>query len=654
MSKLSELLVTRETFESDKYQDLLAASKYERLSWDDFRDTTYLETPAMTFQSNGYAFTAGQILTGKNILDPEISTYTVTECFLLIAYSDTGTPTIEITADGGTNWETAINNNIHNFVNPGSDVRIRFTGGGTGVIYSWAILYYPHTSSLIEEAVALTGKGINTHATLPDWDEDLVGTIIYVSQEAAHYACMSDKWTRISPPPIMENLLSNSGLGVWGDADGLYECSDNLFEDGTFDSDISNWTDTSTSTNYISWTSTQGVDSGGGLLFNLVDAGYVCNAVPDNLDFLRIGILYKLKFTVTVNDDTTNNDVRVYANGVVVHEDGTLGEMEVLFVPSTLTDTIIFQLEGPTVGTAVIDNVEIYEVGPGSETLDTHWAISGWHKTLEAKVYRCYLGETEAPKTSYYVKMLADASVDTQVGSPHGLNRAYHKEWMDKVKGRTITFGAWLWCDTVDQFRIVINHHKISTDSLVREYSNYHPGDSSWHWLEVSNTIPEEDIDYLHVDFILSSGTAEARGACPMLIYGDYIGEGNWAKKSYDSIPKTYITSNKFNGVFSSESGKFNIQVDTEGKLPYNIDTLGLRGLAYDSGSASSIDNAFLVNVPGNIAEFSVDVGGILNSARKRGNSTLCLEEDVLDYEIRATGVETMTIVASYCSVTIK
>ncbi len=188
--KLSDLLVTKETFDSDKYQDLLASSKYERMVWDDFRDGGLIVPTSMTFTQNGYTFLDGQVLESTNLIDPAVVT-DLTECFIFIDFEDSGTPTIEVTADG-TNWEEAFNNNIHIFDNRGTDLRLRFTSEGSGYLKVWSIMYAPHTISLSE-----TDNGIITLDTLPVFDSFFKGKVIYVSSEDTYYAGFSSTWVQI-------------------------------------------------------------------------------------------------------------------------------------------------------------------------------------------------------------------------------------------------------------------------------------------------------------------------------------------------------------------------------------------------------------------------------------------------------------------------
>jgi microcystin-dependent protein len=130
--------------EFDIYGDMLGRSIYLNCSWDGFLDEDLIDATDMTYNAteNKYEFTAGEYLQSDTLYDP-ILAITVTECMVYVDYDDSGSPTIEATADGGANWEAVVNGTVHTFSNTGSDLRIRFTGGGNGEVRSWAVYYNP-------------------------------------------------------------------------------------------------------------------------------------------------------------------------------------------------------------------------------------------------------------------------------------------------------------------------------------------------------------------------------------------------------------------------------------------------------------------------------------------------------------------------------
>jgi hypothetical protein len=133
--------------EADIYSDLLGRSIYLNCSWDGFsnEDLTDAGNTTMDYDATNtqYDFTIGEILQSDDLYDP-LQSLTITECMVSVDYTDSGTPTIQATADG-TNWETVGNNERHTFTNTGTSFKIKFTAGGTGTLNSWAVLYNPDT-----------------------------------------------------------------------------------------------------------------------------------------------------------------------------------------------------------------------------------------------------------------------------------------------------------------------------------------------------------------------------------------------------------------------------------------------------------------------------------------------------------------------------
>ena len=131
--------------EFDIYADMLGSSIYLNCSWDGFIDESRVDTinSTMTYNAtdNKYEFTAGEVLQSLNSYDPTLA-ITVYECMLYIDFDDSGSPTIEVTADG-VNWETTSNGAIHQFSNTGTNLKARITGGGNGEVRSWGLFYNP-------------------------------------------------------------------------------------------------------------------------------------------------------------------------------------------------------------------------------------------------------------------------------------------------------------------------------------------------------------------------------------------------------------------------------------------------------------------------------------------------------------------------------
>jgi hypothetical protein len=74
-----------------------------------------------------------------------------------------------------------------------------------------------------------------------------------------------------------------------------------------------------------------------------------------------------------------------------------------------------------------------------------------------------------------------------------GVNRAYqiiNGKGINYWKGRTVTFGAWVWADRATAARVMI------WDGDAVYSAAYHPGDSAWHWMTVTHTIKSDATEF--------------------------------------------------------------------------------------------------------------------------------------------------------------
>jgi len=136
----------QDVIESNMYGFLFNASRYENMTYDILNDTSLINSSTTTMlydvTNTEFDFDPGEIVESKNLFDSISGLTNITECVVVIDYIDSSTPIVEVTADG-TNWEVATLNQPHIFTNVGTDLRIRFTGGGTGSVRSWSVLYNP-------------------------------------------------------------------------------------------------------------------------------------------------------------------------------------------------------------------------------------------------------------------------------------------------------------------------------------------------------------------------------------------------------------------------------------------------------------------------------------------------------------------------------
>lgn len=83
-------------------------------------------TATLSTSNRSVTFTSGQILYIEPMFKDSSSTEIVTRATPAVTI-DSGAFDIELSADGGANWESATNNAQHTFTNTGSDLRMRIT-----------------------------------------------------------------------------------------------------------------------------------------------------------------------------------------------------------------------------------------------------------------------------------------------------------------------------------------------------------------------------------------------------------------------------------------------------------------------------------------------------------------------------------------------
>lgn len=126
----------------DLYSDLLRTTVFLNASYDGFTSTDLVEFTDMEYTSNSYVYENGRVITSKNLYDSSLSMSYVDYVMVYVDYSGNDS-IIEVSSDGGGNWSIVSNHTVFriNDLYTGTNLKIRFTGVGSGEIYSWGILY---------------------------------------------------------------------------------------------------------------------------------------------------------------------------------------------------------------------------------------------------------------------------------------------------------------------------------------------------------------------------------------------------------------------------------------------------------------------------------------------------------------------------------
>jgi hypothetical protein len=137
-----------------------------------------------------------------------------------------------------------------------------------------------------------------------------------------------------------------------------------------------------------------------------------------------------------------------------------------------------------------------------------------------------------------------------------------NEEWVYKLRGRTVTFGAWAKTSVGSLLRLGIHDGSWTN-------SSYHTADNTWQWLEMTTTIA---VTATRVNVAIGNSGAGGIGyiSQPMLVFGSSIGEGNytrpqgeivWCENGFDLT--TYDEDNAI-----SSNAEINLEAESNGKIP--------------------------------------------------------------------------------------
>ena len=155
-----------------------------------------------------------------------------------------------------------------------------------------------------------------------------------------------------------------------------------------------------------------------------------------------------------------------------------------------------------------IDNGDFAQWSNGTSAAPDGWRLSGHTGGAIAR-------EETIKKIGAYSAKLTSTTV---AGQYNYLWRDVHDSFgIAYWRGRTITVGAWLWCDTASALRICVSDG-------VWSGGTYHPGDGQWHWVTVTHTI-KADASIVRPYALIHSGSGVARVGyvdCITLVEGSY------------------------------------------------------------------------------------------------------------------------------------
>jgi hypothetical protein len=324
-----------------------------------------------------------------------------------------------------------------------------------------------------------------------------------------------------------------------------------------------------------------------------------------------IGKLYRLSFW---SKDIGGSDGRAYIGTsmgsyeYLLHYAGAGATTSLVFEASTTTMFInLFNVSATPGEYALFDSVTLYEVTPGYVT-GTNTAPDTWEKHTQTLIYRQHTDATYTKHGSFYAtKLVTVAGAAEIIYWPTEI--AAKTEYLEKFRGRTVTFGAWIYSAS--------NQIKLSCDDGTRSTSVAHTGGSSWEWLEVTKTISAAAAFFIVGLYQADSTSRTVYFSQPMLVFGNSIGEGN-----YQPIPNEVIWFSNppvlFNAVTlpaSAPSVEINLESYSNGWIGKDIKAVTIMGTVRNSLVSGQLlrigaDSARHIVVTPQVADVDVPING--------------------------------------------
>ncbi len=266
-----------------------------------------------------------------------------------------------------------------------------------------------------------------------------------------------------------QNLLPNSGFGVWS-------CLEAVLYDG----DISVTSHTIGSNTVIAYTA--------------------------NTRGLKFGKL-----------------VKFVAGDISLRQDYTGGKV-CSHTITAITPNVSFQfnLEGNKIA-AGGGAATAYEAMPGYNTpnVENGDCADHWKKSTYMWVWRQFSSDIGLKGSYYCLQLIKKIAGEEQIYWVR--TKSYYPNLVSQFAGRKVTFGSKVWASAASAIRLCI------FDGATYTYSGYAtPNQESW--LEVTATIGAfANIDRIQAMYCITGTLASYHYiSCPMLIFGEYIGAGNY------------------------------------------------------------------------------------------------------------------------------
>jgi len=132
---------------------------------------------------------------------------------------------------------------------------------------------------------------------------------------------------------------------------------------------------------------------------------------------------------------------------------------------------ILSRQDGKENPTNLLTNGDFELWSSGASVAPDGWTLDGSGATVAREQSTIKIG-------TYSAKLISSTNNPAELYQYFNATRG-----INYFKGRTVTFGVWVWASVANKVSIFIS------DSVNGTQSSYHPGDSAWHFLTVTRTI---------------------------------------------------------------------------------------------------------------------------------------------------------------------
>ncbi len=443
-------------------------------------------------------------------------------------------------------------------------------------------------------------------------------------------------FTVTTPPYIQQNLLNNSGFGVWSNST-LENVGSPIAEDDCVDDSTAGWNKSDGVTLNFDTNHYEILAEGA---YSQVDMG--------SLTFIAGGF-YKIQ--VTMNQGTATAPIAYFS---LLDETGWLTSSEFTLGAGNVVYSYIFKARsnktGGRAGVNILSDLSggkivefklfsLQEVIIATIAANT-LAADSHSKTSTLDAYRIADDTTHLTGGYYGLKLIKGA--DT--AEYYNLNTRTDRKFIDQFKGRTVTFGTYVYSGTaIDNVKVQIYDGVGTTESSF-------VGADAKTWVEVTRTI-STSATQITPRILFDGDTSDIAYVSPvMMVFGSSIGAGNYAPIPGEIIwteqPIALTTLDGITGFSDMAMTTLNMETESSGKIPKGAVAVYVRAQANDSGSLTGSSFLALRADASQVGQFELQIpSGLLGDSVMKGQGWQKLSSSGdMDYQIDATGSGTFDI----------